>query len=178
MLAASIRARCENACGKFPRCRPVLGVELLRVEPERRGDVEELLHQVAGPLLLADDRQRRDEPERADQEASLLAGQAVVGLAGAVAEHEAVLCQIIGDRVDRLAQPFVVAGQEAEDRRQQRRCVERVCVVVLTEDAILDAAVEDVGLDLVGGRAPLGLELGFPARSRPAWTLGRAPPNT
>src|SRR3954470_19122923 len=57
------------------------GVELLGVEPERRGDAEQALHQVAGALPVADDRERRDEPERADQEAPLLARQAVVRLA-------------------------------------------------------------------------------------------------
>ena len=76
-----------------------VGVELLGVEPERRGDPQQPLHQVARPLQLADDRERRDEPERADQERALLAREAVVGLVGAVAQHEAVLGQVVGDRV-------------------------------------------------------------------------------
>ena len=92
--AASISARCENACGKLPRWRPVVGVELLGVEAERRGDPQQPLHQVARPLQLADDRERRDEPERADQERALLAREAVVGLVGPVAEDEAVLGQL------------------------------------------------------------------------------------
>ncbi len=113
-----------------------VGVELLGVEAERRGDPQQPLHQVARPLQLADDRERRDQPERADQERALLAGQAVVGLVGAVAQDEAVLGQVVGDRVStRRAQPLVVAGQEAEDRRQQRRGVERVGVVVLAQHA-------------------------------------------
>ena len=58
-----------------------VGVELLGVEPERRRLAQQALHQVAGALLLADDREGGDEPERADQERALLAGQAVVGLA-------------------------------------------------------------------------------------------------
>ena len=56
------------------------GVELLRVEAERRGDPQQPLHQVAGHLQLADDRKRRHEPEGADQERALLAREAVVGL--------------------------------------------------------------------------------------------------
>src|ERR1041385_9108039 len=60
------------------------GVELLGVEAERRGDAQELFHQIAGALVLADDRQARDEPEGADQEAPLLSGEPVVGLLGAV----------------------------------------------------------------------------------------------
>jgi hypothetical protein len=33
--AASMSARCENACGKFPRWWPGGGAELLGVEAER-----------------------------------------------------------------------------------------------------------------------------------------------
>ena len=80
--AASISARCENACGKLPEVAAGVGVELLGVEAERRRDAQQPLHQVAGALQLADDRQRGDEPERADQERALLARQAVVGLVG------------------------------------------------------------------------------------------------
>src|SRR5262245_62562060 len=45
-----------------------LDVELLRVQPERGLDQEQLLHEVARPLHLADDRERGAEPERADEE--------------------------------------------------------------------------------------------------------------
>src|SRR5688572_4133478 len=55
-------------------------VELLGEEPVRGGDPKQAFHQVTGKLLLADDRQRGHQPERADQERSFLAGQAVVGL--------------------------------------------------------------------------------------------------
>ena len=44
-----------------------VGVELLRIEAERRSDPQEPLHQVAGLLQLADDREGGDEPERADR---------------------------------------------------------------------------------------------------------------
>src|SRR5205809_1115319 len=88
---------------EVPEMAARAGVELLGVEPKRRGDAQELLHQVAGTLLLADDRESRNEPERADQEAPLLPGQAVVGLAGAIAQDKSVLGQVIGDRLHRLA---------------------------------------------------------------------------
>ena len=125
--AASISARCENACGKLPRCRAGLGVELLGVEPERRGDPQQPLHQVARPLLLADDRQRGDEPERADEERPLLAGQAVVGLVGAVAQDEPVLGQLVGDRQDGRAQALVVsrAGSRRSPPGASRRRARR-----------------------------------------------------
>ena len=48
-------------------------------------------------------------------------------------------------------------GQEAHERHQQQRGVERVAAVVLGEHAALvDAVGADVGLDLVGGQLPLG----------------------
>jgi hypothetical protein len=55
---------------------------------------------VSCPLRLADDRQRRYEPEGADEKAPLLAGQSVVGLFGAVAQHESLLAQIVFDGQD------------------------------------------------------------------------------
>ena len=96
-----------------------------------------------------------------------LPGQAVVGLVGAVAQHEAVLGQLVGDRDDARQQPLVVAGKEPEDRGEERRGVERVGVVVLAEDAaVADAACEDVLADRVGRLLPGRLELGIPADLR------------
>ena len=105
--------------------------------PSGEATLQELFHQVAGALLLADDRQAGDQPEGADQEAALLAGQAVVGLAGAVAQDEAVLGQVVGDRQHARAHALVVARQEAEQRRQQVGGVQRVGLVVLAQDAVL-----------------------------------------
>ena len=76
---ASMSARCVNACGKFPRCCPVLHVDLLGVEVQRPGEREQLLEQGAGAVDLTDDGQRGHQPERADGEGTLLAGKAVVG---------------------------------------------------------------------------------------------------
>jgi hypothetical protein len=98
-------------------------LELLGVQAKGGGDTEHAVHHVARSLVLADDRESRDEPERADQEAALLAGQTVVGLVGAVAQDEAVLPQFGGDRVDRLAKPLVASRQEPEQRREERRGV-------------------------------------------------------
>src|SRR5512133_4037485 len=98
-----------------------LHVELLRVEAERRGDPQQSLEQVTGLLTLPDDRERRDEPEGADEERSLLAGTPVVGLVRSVAQHEAVLGEVACDRLERRAQPLVGRRQEAEDRGEQRR---------------------------------------------------------
>ena len=54
-------------------------VDLLGVQVQRTRERQELLEERSGPLGLADDRERGDQPERADGERALLAGQAVVG---------------------------------------------------------------------------------------------------
>ena len=162
--AASINARCENACGKVAEVPAGLGVELLRVEAERRCHSEQLLHQVACLLQLPHDGERGDQPERADQERPLLAREPVVGLVRLVAEHEAVLGQLLGDRLHGRPQPLVVPGQEPEDRREEHRGVERVGVVVLPENAAaVDALGEDVLLDLVRDRGPFLLQVAVAA---------------
>ncbi len=147
--------------------------------PERRGDAQQPLHQVACPRTLADDRQRGDEPERADQERALLARQPVVGLVRAVAQHEAVLGQLVGDRQHAVAGPFVAAGQEPEDGRQQRRGIQRIGLVVLAQHApIADAELLDVGADLFGDGPPLLLQVAGAADRRPAWPRDRGRPST
>ena len=70
----------------------------------------------------------------------LLALQAVVGLIDAVAEDQAVLGELLVDRLDRVDDPLVVRGQEADQRDQEGRSVERVGVVVLAEDAAVGDA--------------------------------------
>src|SRR4051812_37863923 len=132
------------------------GVELFGVEAERRGLAEQPLEQVTCPLELADHRERRDEPERADDERPLLAGQPVVGLVGAVAQHEPILRELVGDGVHGRAQALVVAREEVEYRRKQRRGAERVGRVVLAKAAAtVHAVLEDVGLYRLCGRGPL-----------------------
>jgi hypothetical protein len=79
------------------RCRPVSMSSSSAKSPSGEAAPQQPLHQVTGPLLLADDRQRGHEPERAYEEGVLLARHAVVSLAGAVAQHEAVFCQLVGD---------------------------------------------------------------------------------
>jgi hypothetical protein len=68
--------QCEVRKGlrKVPEVSAGLGVELLRIQPERGCGLHEAVHQVSCPLRLADDRQRRDQPEGADEKAPLLAG--------------------------------------------------------------------------------------------------------
>ena len=107
-----------------------------------------------------------------------LPGQPVVGLAGDVAEHEAVLGEVVRDRQHALAEHLVIARQEAEDGGQQGRGVERVGVVVLAQDTALDAVVEDVLADLLGDGPPFGLELRVPSDLRRASRRGPSRPST
>ncbi len=148
--AASIIARCENACGKLPRCLVPFRLVLLGIEAQRRRDVQQPFHQFDGAPALTDHSERRDEPERADEERALLAGHAIVGLVRPIAEHEPVLGQLVGDRVDGRPQPGIVGGQESELRGEQGGRIECVGVVVLPQHAALAHPVlEDVGPDLL-----------------------------
>ncbi len=177
--AASTSARCENAWGKLPRWRAVATSNSSAYRPERGGDPQEALHQVAGPLHLAHQGQGRDEPEGADEERALLARQAVVGLLGAVAQHEAVVRQLVGDRQDGVAQALVVGLEEVEAAGQERRGVEGVGLVVLAQDAALAEAVgQDVRPDLVGGLVPARGQRGIAADLGQRARRGRAPPST
>src|SRR5580698_7630526 len=51
---------------EVPQMFPGLSVDLLGVELEGPGEVQELLAELARPLVLADHAERGDEPERAD----------------------------------------------------------------------------------------------------------------
>ena len=114
-----------------------LNVELLREQSEWRADTQQPLHQVARLLHLSDDRERGDQPERADQESTFLPRQAVVGLVGAVSKDEPVLAQFVADGEHGCTQTIVVVGQEPEDRRQQDRGVQRIRLVVLAEHSLI-----------------------------------------
>ena len=130
-------------------------IDLLGVEAERAGVAEEALAELAAALDLADLAQRRDEPERADEERALVADEAVIGLLGAVAQDEAAFGELVGDRDHGAADALVVGRQKAQQRHQQEGGVEGGGVVVLDEHApFVDAVLTDVGVDLVGGRAP------------------------
>ena len=106
-------------------------LDLLGVQMQRAGERQQPLAQVLGPVDLADLDQRRHQPERADGEGALLAGQPVVGLLDAVAQHQPVLGELVGDGQHRRAHPRVVGGQEPGQHRQQRASVQRVVAVAL-----------------------------------------------
>ena len=156
-----------------------LGLQLLGEEVEPAGRLEQPLAELAGPLALADLRERRDQPEGADQEGALLAAAArrrsrrpCSGARGRARSGPSAIASTVA------RMPRVVGRQEAEQRDQQQRGVERVGVVVLAEDAVADAALEDLGLELVGLRPPLVGDL-VEARGRaPSARRGRPRPRS
>ena len=75
----------RKGLGKVAQVSAGFGVELFRVEAQRRRDPKQPFHQVASALELTDGGEPRDEPERADEERPFLARKAVVGLVGLVA---------------------------------------------------------------------------------------------
>src|SRR5215211_8006381 len=100
-----------------PLCaRVVLFAEQPHVVTQREQPLEEFL----GLVPPADAPQCNDHPEAADQERALASGEAVVGLVRTVAQDEAVLGQLIADRLDGTDHPFVVVGQKADARDEQR----------------------------------------------------------
>jgi hypothetical protein len=122
-------------------------LELLRVEVEPAGEVEQPLAERPRPRRLAYLREGGDEPEGADQEGPLLAAQPVVGLLDLVAEDEAVSGQLSLDRLDGRADPRVIGREEAEQGDQQGRGVECVGLVVLAEDPVTYSPLEDLLAD-------------------------------
>ena len=142
--------------GEVPPVAAGARVDLFGVEAERARVGQHPLAQLACSIELADLHQRRDQPERTDRERALLALETVVGLLGAIAQHQPVVGELVGDREHGGHDPRVVGRQEPEQGRQQQRGVQRRRSVGLGEyAALVDALVQDVGLDAVG--------LGLPA---------------
>ena len=180
-MTALISARWVNACGKLPRWRPVCASSSSAYRPSGEACASSRSHSSRARVGLADLGQRRDEPERADQERALLAAQPVVGLVDPVAEDEPVLLRARdGDRQHGRADSLVVGRKEPHERDQQGRGVERVGLVVLAEHASLGHAVrEDVRRGSprrrarhCAGQLDLALDPGQPRRH------GRPPPST
>jgi len=146
-----------------------ISFDLLGVEVERPADQEQVLAEVRRPLALADLGECRDEPERADREGALDAVETVVGLLDPVAEDQPHVGQIIGDREHGLDDAFIVGGEEADERDQQRRGIELIGAVVLAEDPVgAHPLGEDVRLDPIRLGAPALHQLALAARLRQA----------
>src|SRR5262249_1851527 len=131
-------------------------VDLLGVELQRAGVREQLLTELTRSRYLADLHQRRDQPEGADGECPLFAAKAVVSLLDAVAEHQAVLGELVGDGHHGGSDPLVLWRQEPDQGDEKDRGVKCCGLVMLDEDAALvDSALADLGVHLVSRLAPV-----------------------
>jgi hypothetical protein len=152
--------------GEVAQMLAAVRVDLLAVELERPGERQQLGAQLVGEPMLADLAQRRDQPEGADRERALLAAEPVVGLFHLVPQHEPVDGELLADCHHRGPDARVVGRQEAEQRSQEQRRVERRPAVVLSQDPpLVDTVVEDVVLDLLCGQLPLGRLAGVAVHS-------------
>src|SRR6266545_2670658 len=131
-------------------------VVLLRDEPELGPHREQPLEQRVRLVVLAEQLEAVDEPERARQEDPLAGGQPVDALLAAVAEDEAVIDEVAADRVDRAAHARVARGEKADERNHEQARVERVRAVVLREraEALVVAVTDHVRRDLVAHATP------------------------
>ena len=134
-----------NACGKLPSSSPVAGSTSSDEQPDVVRATGDALEQGACPVDLAGQREALGEPERADAERALGAGQAVFV---EVPEHEPC------SSVSRSATASIVARirgsvgrEEADERHHQHRRVEIVAAERLRERA--DRVAPTLGLDRV-----------------------------
>ena len=137
-MTALISARWVNACGKLPRWRPRARVDLLGVELRAGWRYESSFShssraRSSSPISTSADTSQNEQIVNVPSSPL----EPVVGLLDAVAQHEPVLGQLVGDREHGVADALVVGGQEAHERHQQHRGVERVVLVVLAEHAAL-----------------------------------------
>ena len=150
--------RCENACGKLPIMRFVVGVVLLREHADVVLQAAETLEQLARFVLASDEREVVDQPERRQQERPLAGRETVdrVVVGRRVALHEPVDHQLALDRLDGADDPRIARRQEADAGEHEQAGVELVRAVVLHEAVLLrvEALLADLGLHLVGELAP------------------------
>ena len=71
------------------------------------------LAQPAAPLDLAYFDKGGHQPEGADGERTLLAGEPVVGLLDAISEHQAFVGELVGNSQDRRPDTGILRWQEA-----------------------------------------------------------------
>ena len=176
-LAASMSARWVNACGKFPRCCPVVTSISSAYRWSGPANDSSFSNRARARVLFADHGQCRHQPERADGERALLARQAVVGGVDPIAQHQTVLGQLVGDGEHGGLDAVVVGRQEAHDRDQEERRVEVLGAVELRERTpVVEPLLDHLGLDRVGRGLPLLDAFGVVALAgEPHTTVGRDP---
>src|SRR4029450_7043532 len=137
-------------------------VVLFGQQAEIVGQADEPLEQGTRLRDSAGGRERADQPERAGEELSLVAGEPVVGVGGRVARDEAVSAEVARDRIDRGGDPLVGARKEPHERDGEDARVEPLGSVVLVGSVVLGkgaplavvALFADLAVDLVAGLLP------------------------
>ena len=105
--------------GEIAQVATTARLDLLRVEPQRAREREQLLAQLPRSLVLTDLRQRRHEPERAHHERAFVSVQSVVGLVRFVTQHQAVYRQHVVDCQHGCSDPRIVRREEPQQNHQQ-----------------------------------------------------------
>src|SRR4029450_1972097 len=131
-------------------------VVLFGQQAEIVGQADEPLEQGTRLRDSAGGRERADQPERAGEELSLVAGEPVVGVGGRVARDEAVSAEVARDRLDSAGAPLVGSRKEPHERDGEDARVELLGSVVLGKGAPLAvvALLTDLAVDLVAGLLP------------------------
>ena len=135
------------------------GVHLLGQQPDVVDMADRAVEDLRRPLHLPGDRQSVRQPERAEQEAALVAGQPVDPAPGAVpADQTALVGQPFIDRGDRRQHPRVVRRQETHDRQHQVGGVQVGAAEVLPEGLglVAPALGQNSVVDPVPGVRPAG----------------------
>ena len=131
-------------------------VVLLGQQAEVVAQVEEPLEELAGIVVTTQQRQAVSHPERAGQEGTFSAGEAVdlARVRGAIAEDEVPFDQLSLDGLDRPPHPRVSRREESDQRDHQQAGIERIGPVVLGErslrgvESLFAHLVVDLGPDL------------------------------
>src|SRR5580700_1088840 len=135
------------------RHRVVFLGEQAQIVPER----EQPLEQCDRVVTPADQREAVGEPEAAGEKDALAGRQPVGTRAAWVTANKAVLNQLALDRLDRAADPRVLARQKAELRDQQQRGVEIAPSVIPDEGVArgVVGAIEDLRVYFVAYGLPM-----------------------
>ena len=145
-----------KAWGKLPSSSPGGRVDLLGEQADVVGAAGHQREQRARPLGLAREREALGEPERADAERALAAGQPV--LVQVAVDEPAFVGEVRRDRLDRGAHAGIVGGEEADDAASSSTDASsssRPNACVNAPTASLQPCVEDRGADQIAFVAPL-----------------------
>ena len=118
---------------EVPQQLPGAHVHLLGEQPEWRAEVEEPLEAALRLLEVAAVGERVHQPERGQEERTLITPEAVLALVHQVALDEHTLAEVLRDGAHRRKNARILVGEKAHLAHAQDRCIERVVVELLGE---------------------------------------------